>query len=183
MNNKGVTVVEILVSFVLISVIVVGMMNVVYLYRGKISTSNYKKQLITYKNTLTKDIYDDILTKKVKSVEEVKELNGRGIKFTFSDNSTKILEISDTSKVDGIKNKYIAYGRNDSEGGQIYKIYEEFPAEVTDLEKYESLKFTTNSIILTEDNLGTDVVYHVDIGINHVDMIEDFGIHLTFLRG
>lgn len=174
MNNKGVTVVEILVSFVLISIIVVGMMNVVYLYRGKISTSNYRKQLITYKNTLTRDIYDDILTKKVKNVVR---LSDRSIQIVFSDDSTKNLEVSDTSTEAGIKNKYISYG------GQIYKIYEELPSEVTDLKKYESLKFTTNSVILTEDNLGTDVVYHVDIGINHIDMPDDFGLHLTFLRG
>ena len=181
MNNKGVTVVEILVSFVIISVIVVGMMNVVYLYRGKVSTSNYRKQLITYKNTLTSDIYDDILKKKVYDVKRCTTNSTRCIEFRFgvdaSNLTSKKLEISDSSTEAGIKDKYIAYG------GQIYKIFEELPNGVSNLKKYESLKFTTNSIILIEDNLGTDVVYHVDIGINHVDMIDDFGLHLTFLRG
>lgn len=181
MNNKGLTVVEILVSFVIISVIVVGMMNVVYLYRGKISISNYRKQLITYKNTLTKDIYDDILKKRVYSVDRCTTNGARCIEFKFGVNASNLtakrLEISDTSTEAGIKNKYISYG------GQIYKIFEELPNGVTDLKKYESLKFTNNSIILTTDNLGTDTVYHVEIGINHVDMIDNFGINLTFLRG
>lgn len=181
MNNKGLTVVEILVSFVIISVIVVGMMNVVYLYRGKIATSNYRKQLITYKNTLTKDIYDDILKMKVYDVERCETNVSRCIKFRFGMNESdlieKKLEISDATTEEGIKDKYIVYG------GQIYKIFEELPNDVSNLKKYESLKFTTNSIILTKDDLGTDIVYHVEIGINHVDIMENFGINLTFLRG
>lgn len=181
MNNRGVTVVEILVSFILISILIVGMMNVVYLYRGKISTSNYRKQLITYKNTLTKDIYNDILKKKVYDVKRCDDNEKRCIEFSFGlqadDVVTKKLEISNTSTDDEIRNKYISYG------DQIYKIYEELPSGLTDLKKYEVLKFTTDGILFTVDNLGTDTVYNVDIGINHVDMIDDFGIHLTFIRG
>lgn len=181
MNNKGVTVIEILVSFILISILVIGMMNVVYLYRGKINTSNYRKQLITYKNTLTKDIYNDILKKKVYDVKRCEDDERRCIEFTFglTEDSfvTKRLEISKSSTDEEKRNKYISYG------GQIYKIYEELPSYLSNLNKYEALKFTNDSILFTIDNLGTDVVYHVHIPINHVDMIDDFGIHLTFIRG
>lgn len=177
MNNKGVSVIEILVSFVLISIVLIGMMNVVYLYRGKISTSNYRKQLITYKNKLTRDIYNDINTMKIYSINKCSSNSDKCIELKFGINAsslvTKKLEISD----DNIRDKYIAYG------GEKYKIYEELPSSGDNLERYESIKFTNNKIILIEDNLGTDVVYHIDIGINHVDMIDDFGIHITAIRG
>lgn len=170
MNNKGVTVIELLVSFILISMILVGMMNVLYIYRGKLATSNYKKQLIEYKNGLTKDIYEDILTRKI---DTVTQNSVRKLTFNFKDGTKKELIMSDSNT--NPKNKNITYGN------RVYKVYENF-SDNANIKKYEMIKFTDNKIILIQDNIGTDIIYHVDININHVDLIDDFGIHLTFVK-
>ena len=64
LNNKGLTVIEILLCFALVSVIVISMMNVVNTYKNKEEIESYKNTIKTYKNTITKAINDDILTNK-----------------------------------------------------------------------------------------------------------------------
>lgn len=61
LNNKGLTAIEVLVCFALISVIVISMLNVVNNYKDKQSLESYKTSITTYKTTLTKVIYDDII--------------------------------------------------------------------------------------------------------------------------
>lgn len=60
-NNKGLTVIEILLCFVLASVIIVSMMNILSVYKEKQEKESYKNTIRTYKNTLTKAINEDIL--------------------------------------------------------------------------------------------------------------------------
>lgn len=64
LNNKGLTAVEILVCFVLVSIIIISMMNVVTNYKDKEEQESYKNSITTYKNILTKTIYDDIINNK-----------------------------------------------------------------------------------------------------------------------
>ncbi len=61
LNNKGLTAIEVLVSFALISVIIISMFNVINNYKDKEDLESYKTDVTTYKNTLTKTIYDDII--------------------------------------------------------------------------------------------------------------------------
>ena len=61
LNNKGMTAVEILVTFVIIIVIVVSMYNGILDLKNKETISSYKLSLVTYNNLLTKDIQDDLI--------------------------------------------------------------------------------------------------------------------------
>ena len=64
LNNKGLTAIEILLCFVLVSIIVISMMSVVTNYKDKEEIESTKNNIITYKNTITKAIYDDIIKNK-----------------------------------------------------------------------------------------------------------------------
>lgn len=61
LNNKGMTLIEIIVCFVIVVVIVLSMIKVVNNYKDKQDVESYKNSVITYKNTITKVIWDDII--------------------------------------------------------------------------------------------------------------------------
>ena len=86
LNNKGLTAIEVLVCFAIISVIVISMLNIVNNYKNKQNLESYKSSINTYKTTLTKAIYDDIINNKgvinVSRVEDVKS------EYEFTDTIT-----------------------------------------------------------------------------------------------
>ena len=63
LNNKGVTTIEILISFVLLAIIVVSLYGSVESYKNKQNIESNKNQIMTYKNLLTKEIQDDLIMK------------------------------------------------------------------------------------------------------------------------
>ena len=63
LNNKGVTTIEILISFVLLAIIVVSLYGSVESYKNKQNIESEKNQMMTYKNLLTKEIQDDLIMK------------------------------------------------------------------------------------------------------------------------
>ena len=72
MNKKGFTIAEIIVSFSLVSVILASMVGATIYYRDKVKEEEVVTQLIDFKNSVTKIIYDDILintSRKITSVE------------------------------------------------------------------------------------------------------------------
>jgi len=174
MNKKGFSVIELLVSFVVISVIVIGMLNVIFVYRTKITSGDANVQMRNYKNNLTKDIMDDVINKKVK---EVKILSKRSLRIYYLDNTSKVLEMSDTSTVDGIVNKSITYG------GRVYEVVEKLPDSTNydDLKNAEVIEFIDNEILVNEEKVGTNNLYNIDINIEYRDLEEDYGIHLSFM--
>ncbi len=63
LNNRGVSTVEVLVSFILLVIVVVSMYDTVTTYKNKQSIEGFNEQITTYKNLLTKDIQDDLIKK------------------------------------------------------------------------------------------------------------------------
>ena len=62
LNNHGLSLVEIVVTFAIVMAIVSGLMAVIMNYRLRAQNSLSELELQTYKNTLTKEIQDDILS-------------------------------------------------------------------------------------------------------------------------
>ena len=72
MNKKGFTIAEVIVSFSLVSVILVSMVGATIYYRDKVKEEEVITQLVDFKNTITNVIYDDILihnNRKISSIE------------------------------------------------------------------------------------------------------------------
>ncbi len=61
MNNKGLSIVELVVSFAMVAVLMVIITSMVVNVQETVSNEEVKTRLIEYKNTLTKVIYEDIL--------------------------------------------------------------------------------------------------------------------------
>lgn len=61
LNNKGMTAVEVLVCFVLVVIISTSVYTTVSAYQNKQQIESFKEKIFTYKNLLTKEIYDDLI--------------------------------------------------------------------------------------------------------------------------
>ena len=187
LNNKGVSIIEIVLTFALIMVMTMGMLSIVFNYREKASISMEKLDLDTFKNTLTKEIQDDILTLGVKEINTSgecltnAELNSC-INIVFLDGPSKAFGISkvDNNDVDSIENKFLYYG------GLKYKIVDKLPNKIPTGEKavdFQTIKIQDQNILSTDSMVlenGTVVTfYSIDVYISHIDFDEDFGIHIT----
>ena len=61
LNNKGITSIELLISFIIVTAITVSLFDVVTSYKTKQQIESYKNTITEYKSSVTKVIYDDVL--------------------------------------------------------------------------------------------------------------------------
>ena len=61
LNNKGMTAVEVLICFSIVSIISVGMLKLATGFKDKQEIESYKTTVLTFKNTVTKAIASDII--------------------------------------------------------------------------------------------------------------------------
>lgn len=80
LNNKGLTIIEVLVCFSIVSVIVIGMLKTVTNYKDKQDVESYKNEIITYKNMVTEEIMSDIIAGG--GIRDIQESNDDNT-FTF----------------------------------------------------------------------------------------------------
>jgi len=102
LNNKGLSVVEFIVVFVILMVLVFGMMNSIMGLKDSNNTTNISKELLEYKSTLTKVINDDLIKRKFK---EIKKCDTLGYSVTcnlsFEDETTSTLIINTNTNEEG----------------------------------------------------------------------------------
>lgn len=63
LNNRGMTIIELLASFIIISLVLVTLYTSLNNFSDKKVEESAKESIYTYKNLLTKEIYDDIINK------------------------------------------------------------------------------------------------------------------------
>lgn len=100
LNNKGITTVEIIVCFIIVIVLVVTMYSTVSSYRNKQILESQKEKLITYINTYTKTVQDELASNKITSVVITEENDGAA-KLTYT--ATITLEGGEKRKIKVVK--------------------------------------------------------------------------------
>lgn len=187
LNNKGMSIVEIVVTFALIMVMVIQMLVIVMNYREKVSTNLKELDLETFKDTLTRDIQKDILNIGVKEINVDGECNtntelSQCINIVFNDGKEKAFGTSkiDASKHDTIENKYLYYD------GLKYKLSDKLPDKIPNgrnVLDFQRIIVEDNNILSTDSIVledGTTIlIYSIDIYISHIDFDKDFGIHIV----
>ena len=99
LNNKGMTAIEILITFAIVVVIGVSMYDGIMDLKNKETVASYKLSLTTYKNLLTKDIQDDLIKVGLSAVsmDSMKDDTGKAIgyriRMTLRDGSIRLLEV------------------------------------------------------------------------------------------
>lgn len=79
LNNKGVTTIEVLICFVLVTIISTSLFSTVSMFNDKRIEENNKSKIIIYSNTLTRIIQKDFITYGIKSAT-INETNENGLK-------------------------------------------------------------------------------------------------------
>lgn len=96
LNNKGMTIVEILITFIIIAAISVSLYASIANLKGKEEISSYKERINTYKNLLTRDIQNDVIMKKLIDVKE--DPNDQShITLVFENNEEKDLKVNQSN--------------------------------------------------------------------------------------
>ena len=107
MNKKGFTTIELLLTMILVVIIMATITTTTYVYRDRSDYEEVLTNVTNYKNTVTKIIYDDVLTTttsdKIISMNRIDDKN-----FTFNTSTTSnkysLMVIDEENK------KGIAYG-------------------------------------------------------------------------
>ncbi len=125
LNNHGLTAVEVLICFSITAVIVISLFKIINNFNEKQTVESRKNLIETYKNTVTKTIQDDILTKGgVKQVVCLEEDYDNGILSVniLTNQSTigKIIIKFNTDSENDTTEEYIGYNsisfvKNDEE--------------------------------------------------------------------
>lgn len=101
LNNKGITLVELILSFTILALFVIAMLETVLSVRRRAANELFAQEMIAFKDTTVKTIEDDLLKKEV--VGAVCE--GLSCTITFADNTTKVISLNTSTKIvtyDGI---------------------------------------------------------------------------------
>ncbi len=125
-NNKGFTVVELIMSFVFSSILAVSLFAVILNYRDKQVNTSIETRLLAFKSELIIDVKQDIQKYGLKSMEYCTDASGkrqsRCVVITFMNGKTKSFIVKEEPRVDTLDNldgtadsfyysvPYISYG-------------------------------------------------------------------------
>lgn len=199
LNEKGISIVEIIVTFSLIMIIVIGLLSIIMNYRQRMGIELQRMELVTYKDTLTKEIQTDIIDRGLATInKEGLCLNNDNlyddcVNLVFKNGTEKILATSKTDAdsiedlIDLLNNKYIKYGDTR------YPIEDKLPSKYpqgANLEETKNILKDLQQIYMNgKDFLSVDTavladgstikIYSIDIYMEHIDFEDDYGIHIV----
>ncbi len=182
LNTKGMTIIEVLISFVLIMIILIGLFSIVMSYRDKATKEALKEEYISFKDIVTKDIQNDILKRGLQKVTQVEPASSCGvdiiqcINLSFKDGTNKNLFVYDKQTVDAVRNKYIQYG------DQKYKIRDDIPADSEIPSGKTALDYQSVDVyvgrLFEKTVVDNYAIYGIHISLTYLEFEEDYGIHI-----
>ena len=176
-NNKGFTIAELLVTFVLVMSIVLALFKVVDHYRERQQNATSVKEMNSYRNQIVKVVEDDILF----NCEGIKEIKGL--------DQNDDLSLSPIEKADCQQGIEIAFNKLDAKDNPIIKrlivkkngilygnMFYEFPS------KFVS---AVDDVIYTETKVSSDAssldkaIYSIHIDLTHSELNRIFNINIV----
>lgn len=185
LNNKGITTIEILLSFVIIVIITMSMYGTVSAFNEKRMIEEYKTQIYTYKNLLTKEIQDDFIKRGLTHVEYSEGTSGSErtyiLKCDLKDGSKRELEVI---RQQGQSSYHIS---GDSSVSDYYMIRYGKPGEMIEYPLPDLGSYTTESGNVIKDLSINNVYINVDsaniltihIGFYHPELLTRYGIDIV----
>ncbi len=158
LNNKGFTVIEIIMSFSFILVISISLFEIALNYTFKQQLESSRRDLITLKNLVVNDIQKDIIEKQLVSISDV---NNNSVVFTFLDRTTKVLTVETIG--DSVHPKALIYGN---------VIYEFKESDII------SIGTMTKTRAVQNFGIGKNYIYKLVIPIAHNDLQGNYSIRI-----
>ena len=181
-NKKGLSSIEILLAFVLTSIIVVSMFNVVFSFRTKQQTEATKTEAVNYVNTLTQMIHRDFIQHGVKEVREFHLPRKPGEErrdyvIVLKTGVERVLSVSKTenTKATPVDEKFVLH--YDGIDYPLPNIGE----KVSNRRIEYDLKFNELRGVITRDYVeNTDTMFTLFIGLSHPDLgSNDYAIRIV----
>ena len=92
MSNKGMTSVELIITFAILSLIVVGMFDIVLSYKDKEQKEAIESSIIDYENKLQKIIQDDLTKGHLINVQKSENISAATLNAKFDMNNPKLVK-------------------------------------------------------------------------------------------
>ena len=178
-NNKGFTIAELLVTFVLVMSIVLALFKVVDHYRERQQNATSVKEMNSYRNQIVKVVEDDILF----NCEGIKEIKGldkstlesdgleqtdfqQGIEITFNKVIANTQPNTTNTKRLIIKKNGILYG------DMFYEFPSKFVSAVDDV-------IYTETKVSSDDSSLDKAIYSIHIDLTHSELNRIFNINIV----
>lgn len=173
-NNKGFTIAELLVTFVLVMSIVLALFKVVDHYRERQQNATSVKEMNSYRNQIVKVVEDDILF----NCEGIKEIKGLDLKPSEGPNSQQGIKITFNGVDDNgvliaknliVKNNGILYG----------DMFYEFPSKF--VSAVDDVIYTETQVknVSSEDPSLKKAIYSIHIDLTHSELNRIFNINIV----
>lgn len=194
LNNKGMTIVEILVCFLLVSFITTSLFTTVSAFNNRRNIESIKADLLQYRNDIDKLIEDDLIHKGLTNAKVTESVtSGKtlyNILLSFRDGTKKTLIISsqrageyssttdESGTCSGVNDEFfIGYGTSESSSDYVKyslpDVGEFVNSNCTPNETIKDLRF--NSIKVSND----DNVLFIYINFYHPELGNDYSINIV----
>ena len=178
-NNKGFTIAELLVTFVLVMSIVLALFKVVDHYRERQQNATSVKEMNSYRNQIVKVVEDDILFN-YGGIKEIKGLDQNDISLSPIEkaNFQQGIEIT-FNKVDDEKNTQITKRLIVKKNGILYgEMFYEFPSKF--VSAVDDVIYTETQVEnVSSDPLLKKAIYSIHIDLTHSELNRIFNINIV----
>ena len=177
-NNKGFTIAELLVTFVLVMSIVLALFKVVDHYRERQQNATSVKEMNSYRNQIVKVVEDDILF----NCEGIKEIKG------LDQNDISLSPIEKANFQQGIEIAFNKLDANDNpiikslivkKNGILYgEMFYEFPSKF--VSAVDDVIYTETQVEnVSSDPLLKKAIYSIHIDLTHSELNRIFNINIV----
>lgn len=173
-NNKGFTIAELLVTFVLVMSIVLALFKVVDHYRERQQNATSVKEMNSYRNQIVKVVEDDILfnyggIKEIKGLDLKPSEAQQGIEITFNEVIANTQTNTINTKNLIVKNNGILYG----------DMFYEFPSKF--VSAVDDVIYTETQVenVSSEDPSLKKAIYSIHIDLTHSELNRIFNINIV----
>lgn len=173
-NNKGFTIAELLVTFVLVMSIVLALFKVVDHYRERQQNATSVKEMNSYRNQIVKVVEDDILfnyggIKEIKGLDLKPSEAQQGIEITFN-------EVIANTQPNTTNTKRLIVKKN----GILYDdMFYEFPSKF--VSAVDDVIYTETQVenVSSEDPSLKKAIYSIHIDLTHSELNRIFNINIV----
>lgn len=173
-NNKGFTIAELLVTFVLVMSIVLALFKVVDHYRERQQNATSVKEMNSYRNQIVKVVEDDILfnyggIKEIKGLDLKPSEAQQGIEITFNEVIANAQPNTPNTKRLIVKKNGILYG----------DMFYEFPSKF--VSAVDDVIYTETQVenVSSEDPSLKKAIYSIHIDLTHSELNRIFNINIV----
>ena len=175
-NNKGFTIAELLVTFVLVMSIVLALFKVVDHYRERQQNATSVKEMNSYRNQIVKVVEDDILFN-CGGIKEIKGLD----KASLGENAPTDFQQGIEITFNGVDDNGVLIAKNliVKKNGILYgDMFYEFPSKF--VSAVDDVIYTETQVEnVSSDPLLKKAIYSIHIDLTHSELNRIFNINIV----